>query len=550
MRLLLLLQSTLIAQTSNESFFSHLARRKFLTLELFTSHFLIWQEDDYLELDPRSAALLKRPQGAETTVAPGRPCRAPSGSVTGGVTGGATGGVTGGEPGNASGAAAFSEISFDEFRHTQPGRVCSPMAASSMKKGKRNAANGTDGQVAPRTTAVQPAKKGTALSKADGTKGRRKPAHKVLQVQPPPMPAPPELEDSLSDSDSNAGGIWEEEDIWEDGITADSCGVASGSDGCQQGGRQDEIMAAAMATAAEEAAATATAAEEAAVTATAAEEAAATATAATAEKKGWGEGEYNERANEDDGCETEAGVGVVAATSPAKGKKLSPTADGGAGGEKACKKRKTSSIFYRRASSKVQRWLNPPKPTAGKKGPPRPAFGEFSDVLPPIVLDKLTVAKGLRHLSANDPRLARLIARVGTDAIAANVGTVHLPDDTRLFDVLLKSITFSLISVDAGNAILRKLARHVSISLDTLVAAGKYAEVELALDGAWRFHTSPMGAAKGEVPREEDRKSTEDLLHILRWQAHRPRPLAPTLHPIDAGNPQSELRIFYLEAIT
>ena len=61
--------------------------------------------------------------------------------------------------------------------------------------------------------------------------------------------------------------------------------------------------------------------------------------------------------------------------------------------------------------------------------------------------------------------MARLISRVGADALAANVGDVLPPDEVRLFDVLLKSITFSMISVEAGNAILRKLARQVRYSL-------------------------------------------------------------------------------------
>ena len=64
----------------------------------------------------------------------------------------------------------------------------------------------------------------------------------------------------------------------------------------------------------------------------------------------------------------------------------------------------------------------------------------------------------LNMAATNDPKMARLIARVGADAIAANVGAVRPPDNARLFDVLLKSITFSQISVDAGNGILRKLA--------------------------------------------------------------------------------------------
>jgi len=102
--------------------------------------------------------------------------------------------------------------------------------------------------------------------------------------------------------------------------------------------------------------------------------------------------------------------------------------------------------------------------------------------------------------------MARLIARVGADALAANVGEVLPPDEVRLFDVLLKSITFSMISVEAGNAILRKLARLVSLALDALAAAGRHADVSAALAGASR---------DGGMPEDQMLAAMRDGRHEL-----------------------------------
>lgn len=65
----------------------------------------------------------------------------------------------------------------------------------------------------------------------------------------------------------------------------------------------------------------------------------------------------------------------------------------------------------------------------------------------------------------------------------------------RLFDVLLKSITFSMISVEAGNAILRKLARQVSISFDAMLSRGEEADVLQALQGTSRHGQLSVSAS-------------------------------------------------------
>ena len=231
--------------------------------------------------------------------------------------------------------------------------------------------------------------------------------------------------------------------------------------------------------------------------------------------------EHGEVEDEDEDEEGEVERRVCGGTSGESGATKRSLEEGGEE-LKACKKRKEDSQFFRRASPAVQRWLKPPKVcaqvpvypcnlpaiavlavlTASSRSPivpvpplcrlsqiakegkerKREAFGEFSDAVPPVVLDRATIDKAIRHLSANDPKMARLISRVGADALAANVGDVLPPDEVRLFDVLLKSITFSMISVEAGNAILRKLARQVRLDPVPL------SWIEIGPDLEWQEH--------------------------------------------------------------
>ena len=72
----------------------------------------------------------------------------------------------------------------------------------------------------------------------------------------------------------------------------------------------------------------------------------------------------------------------------------------------------------------------------------------------------------MAHLSANDPKLALLIARIGKDALIRDIGRVKPPTQARLFDKCLRSITFAMVSVDGGNAFLRRLAIKIGVCLE------------------------------------------------------------------------------------
>ena len=120
------------------------------------------------------------------------------------------------------------------------------------------------------------------------------------------------------------------------------------------------------------------------------------------------------------------------------------------------------------ASLAVRRWLSPPKVTrsTGPKGLAKSSLMRFSDTTPPIVLDRETVYKAVTHLSNSDPKLASLIARVGADALVSDCGTPRLPTQARLFDRCVRAITFTMVSVDAGNAFLRRLAMKIGACLE------------------------------------------------------------------------------------
>ena len=121
-----------------------------------------------------------------------------------------------------------------------------------------------------------------------------------------------------------------------------------------------------------------------------------------------------------------------------------------------------------RASPMVQEWLHPPK-VPRYQGPKQEPF---SDHMPPLVLTRDTIAKGCAHLAANDPQMAEVIARVGVDTLCDSIGEMGAemggrgrePSNNDLFDQLLRSITFTQISVQAGTAMLKRLANQVLVA--------------------------------------------------------------------------------------
>ena len=114
-----------------------------------------------------------------------------------------------------------------------------------------------------------------------------------------------------------------------------------------------------------------------------------------------------------------------------------------------------------------------------------------------MVLTRQVIDAAIAHLSRVDPKLEALIARIGAASLEMNIGTPkpptqaaylpispHIslylpvspcislylemnigtpkpPTQARLFDKCLKSITFTMVSVEAGNAFLRRLAMKV-----------------------------------------------------------------------------------------
>lgn len=128
-----------------------------------------------------------------------------------------------------------------------------------------------------------------------------------------------------------------------------------------------------------------------------------------------------------------------------------------------------------RASAAVQRWLFPPPEskvkTAERKG--IVGKGAFSTTTPPLVLDRPTIEKAIAHLSSHDPKIASLINRVGKDALFQNFGEVLPPTRERFFDKVLKGITFSMISVAAGETMLRKLAIKCGCILEHMPPAAR-----------------------------------------------------------------------------
>lgn len=101
------------------------------------------------------------------------------------------------------------------------------------------------------------------------------------------------------------------------------------------------------------------------------------------------------------------------------------------------------------ASDEVRQWLFPPKgPKATGLALASPL--RFSDASPPIVLNRETVRDAVNQLS-RDPKLAAVIRRVGEDGLFQTCGSYSPPTQATFFDHCIRAITFTMVSVDAGN---------------------------------------------------------------------------------------------------
>jgi hypothetical protein len=126
------------------------------------------------------------------------------------------------------------------------------------------------------------------------------------------------------------------------------------------------------------------------------------------------------------------------------------------------------------ASWVIREWLFARPGSAGNatNGPksktslPHKSMLRYSDQKPPLVMNATTVQKAVTFLSQKDPKLAALIARVGADSLISDIGAKKLTQG-RLFDQCLRAITFTMVSVDAGNVFLRKLAIKIGALLET-----------------------------------------------------------------------------------
>ena len=143
--------------------------------------------------------------------------------------------------------------------------------------------------------------------------------------------------------------------------------------------------------------------------------------------------------------------------------------------------RYVGSAEYERASPAVRLWLHPPK-VPRYQGPKQEPF---NDLTPPLVLTRETLTAGCAHIAANDPRMGEVIARVGVEALCDSIGGSGSELDQeqpkqatneQFFDQLLRSITFSQISVAAGTAILKRLAYQVLMANSKLAEADQLPE--------------------------------------------------------------------------
>jgi 3-methyladenine DNA glycosylase/8-oxoguanine DNA glycosylase len=134
-----------------------------------------------------------------------------------------------------------------------------------------------------------------------------------------------------------------------------------------------------------------------------------------------------------------------------------------------------------RASLAVRRWLFKTDNIKEERltPPEKDKLWEFSTTIPPKKLTRQSVEAGVRQL-CKDPKLERIITRVGVDSIYMQVETFASKPATkaRLFDHLLHGITFCQISIDAGNAFLRKLAIKAGTLIEVMPKAQRHAVLE------------------------------------------------------------------------
>lgn len=149
-------------------------------------------------------------------------------------------------------------------------------------------------------------------------------------------------------------------------------------------------------------------------------------------------------------------------------------------------------------------WLWPPKPAAAKreKGAPKPLPKDtplrYSDATPPKVLTLETINEAICHLSRSDPKLGALIARVGPDALAQTCPAPGKLTQSTFFDKAVRSITFVMVSVDAGNAFLRKLAIKCGVAVEWLQPAKRRAVLDEALSDTRGAGEEYAGVTSGE----------------------------------------------------
>ena len=132
------------------------------------------------------------------------------------------------------------------------------------------------------------------------------------------------------------------------------------------------------------------------------------------------------------------------------------------------------AAFEGKASIAIRQWLfktNDIK-TERLMPPEKDKLWEFSSATPPVRLTQESVKMGVRQL-CNDPKLERIITRVGVDAIYMQVESFAAKPATkvRLFDYLFHGITISMISIDAGNSFLRKVAIKAGTLIEVMPKA-------------------------------------------------------------------------------
>lgn len=120
-----------------------------------------------------------------------------------------------------------------------------------------------------------------------------------------------------------------------------------------------------------------------------------------------------------------------------------------------------------KSSTAIRQWLFPPS-RPRTKGLAKNSLSRFSDQKPPVVLNGETIRMAVDHLSKVDPKLGAVIDRVGAAALISDFGHSENPTDAGLFNYCLRSITFSMISVAAGNSFIRRFAMKIGAHLEQM----------------------------------------------------------------------------------